>query len=151
MIIEIKLSSLLEEVLSRLKYYSGKRAAEAEDYFRFSACKADMGILVRFADESAGWLAAKSRPIWRGFSLVDDSMKFILDITESGYETDSSRAEITSLLRLVLVSYIIYRWLQITGAPEVEKWLTEAENSVMDFVASHRNYGIVKSRPISPI
>lgn len=114
--IRIIYSELLENIISRLAYYSGKRAGNKEEYHRYAPCSADKDLLRELTVEAAAVLSMGLGHRSGGYEISSDNIKFRFDIGD----TDISAPE--ELVREVMSTNVILGWLQLTGAPDISYW-----------------------------
>lgn len=143
-------SSILEEVVERLEYFSGKRACSASDFHRYSACTADMDMLRKLSDEALAWLALALAYAWKGSAISLDTLEITLDVPAGVSETEPG-GSLHTVLRSVIIMRIILGWLRLAGHPEAVKAelslaeMTELLNSKL------RSFRSLKSRMAPPI
>lgn len=106
---EFKLSEVIEAVISRLRYITGKRATDKETYERNVACEADMPLLLDLAQETLTEISMALGIYTGGFTVEADALTFRVECPEE------HREEITTLLWTTIRDGIIRRWFEITG------------------------------------
>ena len=120
--IEINYSELMETFTLLLEYLSGKRARNADEYYRFTVCDADSRLLHRLLRESLAWISANAVKIWGGSVIMDDTIKIGFGFgSEEGDDlarTDEFRWMVTDLL----IYRMIFLWLRLTGSLEALQW-----------------------------
>lgn len=144
-------SEIIDEAMHRLTYISGKRAVDADSYFRLAPCEADMTLFRALATEGAAWVAMKLGTRCGGFTLKSDLLSFEILPTVGAEEAGEESQAVKSLLQFALISYIIYRWLRIAGVAEAASWLGQASEAASDVLESSRQFSPLKRRPVLPI
>lgn len=106
---EFKFNEIIESVIRRLQYLSGKRAQDKETYLRNVACEADTPLLFNIAEETLTEISMALGIYSGGFKVEADSLFFLVKCPEE------HREEIATLLRATIRDGIIRRWFELTG------------------------------------
>lgn len=144
-------SGILEEITTRLKFISGKRAVNADEYYRYAACEADTEMLSALTEEAVGWLSMKLGGHWGGTEHGADSLKITLNIIAPGVEAGRVAATVTGLMRETVIHVVIYRWCVLTRMPGAVDWLQGAEEILGNLFPVIQKQAGLPLRPLPPI
>lgn len=134
------LISIFEEIKMRLDYISGKRAATADEFFRFTVCETDYPLLGSLVREAAVWISCNS-PF--SFSMTPKKVTF----STSSVFPDENKAK--ELLKDILLRKTAGLWLDIAGAPTGEFPDLETVDKIAD-LNSEKSRGKLILRPLHP-
>ena len=134
--IELSFSELLEAVISRLQYFAAKRSTNKEEYFCFTACKADLPMLRQLALECLAEISSSLGWYSSGFYLRNDSLIFTVKTKKGCVVTEEKVLEMSTLLRLLLINAIIFRWLLLAGCSEGDGWKV-CFNTILQIFSEH--------------
>lgn len=112
--IKIGYSETVADVEELLKYYAGKRAAGKDAYFRFVACGADKGMLLRLLEGACGDVVLMLHPFCEGFSVSLDEIGFTTGAPES--LSPGMERSLQAALKTLLVRRVMRQWLLLSGA-----------------------------------
>lgn len=74
--IRISISDALKAVEEVMSYFSGKRAGDTGEYFRYAACEADRRMLMQLLEEASGWIDLSLGRHGGGYSIKTDDLIF---------------------------------------------------------------------------
>ena len=109
--INFKFSDFLEDILSQMRYIAGKRAASQDEFFKYTACKADMAFLRKLYEEAMAWAALKLSTFQLTHTLEADICTINLNISSDSFLKD----ELTVLMQSLLQRRILLQWFRLTG------------------------------------
>lgn len=125
--IKINYNDLLNSVRGLLKYISGKKAATADEYFRFTVCEADEELLGRLMRESIIWISLKMHKWWIGSEITEATVTLNFDFDSEAAYTKARSEEFTWLVFDILVYRMVFLWMKISGWNETEYWNSKSE------------------------
>lgn len=124
---ELKLEEIIKEVKLRLTYIAGKRAETDKEYFRHIACEADHEMLYILANDAQMWLDLK---------LKSEGSKFHIQ---------------QNVYRSLWIYTTIYRWLEISGLAQAERWRNKIMETIAEIREQTRRHPPLKTRPVPPV
>lgn len=141
---------MLETVECLLEYFSGKRAGNAEEYYRCSVCSADSKMLSQLLLESLVWLSVRTARIWFCGSPEEDIVRVEVDIETDGERKQERIDGLERLLRKILIYRIIFLWFRLIGWPDLQYWEDETEKLMESIVRLAGLHGRLKPRRSFP-
>ena len=125
--VEFGYSELIDSVIERLQYISGKRAGNTDEYFRHAACSADSSMLMQLAAECISFLALKVGKRWVSTVISGDLVKITFNSEAETAGILGDRDTFSRLVRTSVVYAVISRWLSISGSEDASLWESRAD------------------------
>lgn len=145
--IETSYSEIMDAVKERLNYIAGKRAIDAEEYFRHCACEADIAMLQELTSEVTAEIAVRLGGFCRGYEIKADLLIYEIQGRKATEEEVSTRQELPAILRAAVIAGIIYRWLCLTGLAGTGEWLGRHDALIANLRDKLNSFGpLVKRR-----
>lgn len=118
LLLSFNITEILNEVLTRIEYISGKRAHSTGEYFTLTACEADKGLLRQLISEAAASILASVSPRSGIRSVEADNINLELSPRPYFTATESRNTAIRLLLRELVICETLLRWFRISGLPD---------------------------------
>ena len=145
------LNEIKDSLIYIIRYIVGKRASDADYYYRHTACRSDSAILSELCFDSVLWLAANLRARWDGYAIKGDVLTISLEFLENIETSSDKYSETELLLRQAIIYRMLYLWLRLTGHPEASKWEQESLSASQEVDRIIRINGPLKQRPFPPL
>lgn len=155
--IKIGFSDVLGAVEEVLRYFSGKRAEDETEYFRYVACDADRKLLIQLIEECSARIDLDLGRYGGGYTVKQDEI--IFNIGRAGdmeMKDDVSRdldpnreRTIYTLLRLLIINMVVRRWLFLAGYKSTTALETECR-SLLEQLLTHIRTSLRTSRIRGP-
>lgn len=149
MMMEFKTELLMEEVRAVLQYYAGKRASAKDEYFRYTVCEKDLGMILLLAEEGAMRIDLYLNDLGGGFEISKEEVRFYLKVPE--HISPTKENTLTSAIKNLLIRYIVFRWLRLAGNAEIlsydmRSFCEEQINSLRETVTLYYPYRLFTRR-----
>lgn len=112
---KIGYSVLIERLKTVTGYYSGKRAADAEGYFRHAATSADSGMLAEILEDACSKTDLALGRRGHGYTVRTDELTFRIAVADS-FNSERERT-VATILQNAVTAIAMESWLMLTGAP----------------------------------
>lgn len=144
--IQLNFNALLEESICILCYIAGKRAKDADEYFRLAPCKDDMLLLQKFAEEALERLATNLIRWWKDHYLTLGTLVIEIDVPEN-FSSD----RVIYFIKAIVISSIVSRWLNISNNSATGEWQARTDALIDSLRTRLRSEGKLILRRLSPM
>lgn len=157
--IRISESDILGTVEDSLRYFSGKRASDIGEYYRYAACEADRKLLMELIEESCAWVDYGLGPQGGGYSIKSDDIIFRMGTDDGTVDAvgigGQRERTVYTLLRGLIVRRVVWRWLQLAGwksEESVAREIGEQLSRLLSLVGGGGSGGVVTGpRYVPPV
>lgn len=127
--IRLDFKDILQSIEEILCYFSGKRAENNREYYRYAACESDRSLLIQLIMEGCSWIDLGLAGIGAGFRVSADEIIFSLKLDHGAVGPDfkylaegfaNRRLTFLTLFRSILVRRVVVRWLLLAGYESVD-------------------------------
>lgn len=111
--IRVGYTDILESVNHTLEYYSGKRAKDPQEYFRFAVCDADKQMLRTLLEEACCIIDLHLGKYGGGYTVKLDEICFTV-LTVKPVDENRTRT-FETFIHGLLVRLVVKGWLRLAG------------------------------------